>query len=334
MMAKKAYFSCTFVNKSVFYMSQELNQSEQQQPAGQPQEPKRDYTKAYWAVIILLLASNIYFIVSSNKAEKQRDQVQAEFNFSDSSRKSVESDYNAALVRLDELVSKNSEMQNLLGDKDGEIAQLRKQIDAIIKNKNATSAELGQAKRLINLLNSKVQTYEERIASLESDNERLGVEKEILLDERDALDAEREQLAKLGSILHVSNIRMMPIDIKRGGKKVNETQRAKRVDVMRIMFDIDENRIKETSVTEFYLRITGPQGNVLSNAAYGSGVTTLDDGSSLNYTLSKLIEVPKNTKVDDVVVDWNQDSDYKAGDYKIEIFQGGFAVGSGNVTLR
>ena len=40
------------------------------------------------------------------------------------------------------------------------------------------------------------------------------------------------------------------------------------------------------------------------------------------------------TKVDDVVVDWNQDSDYKAGDYKIEIFQGGFAVGSGNVTLR
>jgi hypothetical protein len=316
-------------------MSQELNQPAQseQQPQ-QPQQPKRDNTKIYWAVIALLLISNIYFIVTKNKVTEQRDQVQAEFNFSDSSRKSVESDYNAALVRLDELVSKNSEMQNLLGDKDGEIAKLRKQIDAIIKNKNATAADLGKAKRLINVLNSKVQTYEERIAALESDNERLGVEKDMLLEERDALDAEREQLAKLGSILHVSNIRMTPIDIKRGGKKVSETQRAKRVDVMRILFDIDENRIKETSVTEFFLRITGPEGTVLSNAAYGSGVTTLDDGSSVNYTLSKLIEVQKNTKVSDVVVDWNQDSDYKSGDYRIEIYQGGFKVGAGNVTLR
>jgi peptidoglycan hydrolase CwlO-like protein len=316
-------------------MSQELNQPAQseQQPQ-QPQQPKRDNTKIYWAIIVLLLISNIYFIVTKNKVTEQRDQVQAEFNFSDSSRKSVEADYNAALVRLDDLVSKNDQMQNLLGDKDGEIAKLRSQIDAIIKNKNATAAELGKAKRLINLLNSKVQTYEERIANLESDNERLGVEKDMLLEERDALDAEREQLAKLGSILHVSNIRMTPIDIKRGGKKVSETQKAKRVDVMRIMFDIDENRIKETSVTEFFLRITGPEGTVLSNAAYGSGVTALDDGSSINYTLSKLIEVQKNNKISDVVVDWNQDSDYKTGDYRIEIYQGGFKVGSGNVTLR
>lgn len=316
-------------------MSQELNQPAQseQQPQ-QPQPPKRDYTKIYWAVIALLLISNIYFIVRDNTARKQRDQVQSEFQFSDSSRKAVESDYNAALVRLDDLVSKNTQMQDLLGDKDGEIAKLRREIDNIIKNKNATAAELGKARRLINILNSKVQTYEERIASLQSDNERLGIEKDMLLDERDALDAEREELAKLGSILHVSNIRMTPIDIKRGGRKVAETQRARRVDVMRIMFDIDENRIKETSVTEFYLRITGPEGTVLSNAAYGSGVTTLDDGSSVNYTLSKLIEVPKNTKISDVVVDWNQDSDYKEGEYRIEIFQGGFKVGSGYVTLR
>ncbi|HEY9178651.1 MAG TPA: hypothetical protein VIN07_13210, partial [Flavipsychrobacter sp.] len=140
-------------------MSQELNQPAQSEPQ-QPKQPKRDYTKVYWAVIILLLISNIYFIVRNNTARKQRDQVQAEFQFSDSSRKAVESDYNAALVRLDDLVSKNTQMQNLLGDKDGEIAKLRRQIDNIIKNKNATAAELGKARRLINLLNSKVQTYE------------------------------------------------------------------------------------------------------------------------------------------------------------------------------
>lgn len=318
-------------------MSQDINnndQAEQTQPQQKPRDPRKDYTKVYGVVILLLIVSNIYFIVKSNKTAEERDTVRSEFNTADSSRKAVEADYNAALVRLDDLVSQNSEMESELNNRDSEIAKLRSQIDAIIKNKNATAAELGKAKRLIATLNTRVQTYEERIASLESDNARLDKERSILQEERDELDAEREELAKLGSILHVSNIRMVPIDLRRGGKKVKETERARRVDVLRIKFDIDENRIRETSVTEFYLRITGPQGNVLSNAAYGSGVTTMDNGETVNYTLSKLIEVPYNTEVSDVVVDWNQDSDYESGDYRIEIFQGGFKVGSGNVSLK
>lgn len=321
-------------------MSQDINQNDQteqpqqSQPESKPRDPRSDYTKVYGVVILLLIISNIYFIVRSNKSAEEREAVQAEFNTADSSRKAVEADYNAALVRLDDLVSQNSEMESELNNRDGEIQKLRNQIDAIIKNKNATAAELGKAKRLISTLNNRVETYEERIAALESDNQRLDKEKNILQEERDEIDAEREQLAKLGSILHVSNIRMMPIDLRRGGKKVKETERANRVDVLRIKFDIDENRIRQTSVTEFYLRITGPRGGVLSNAAYGSGVTTLDNGETVNYTLSKLIEVPYNTEVNDVVVDWNQDRDYESGDYRIEIYQGGFKVGSGNVSLR
>lgn len=315
-------------------MSQEMNQSTTN-PSNQPQTPKKDNSKMVLIIIIvLLLISNIYFIVSRNNVEGERDTARAEYNAADSSRIAVEADYNAALARLDELVTDNAEIQQELGDKNSEIAKLKREIDKIVKNKNATASELGKAKRLINELNGKVQGYEERIAALETDNQRLGQENTTLTGQRDSIDAERQNLQKLGSVLHVSNIRMTPMDIRRGGKKVNETSKAKRVDVMRITFDIDENRIKETAVTEFYLRITSPEGAVLSNAAYGSGVTTMDDGQSVNYTLSKMIEVPKNTNVKDVVVDWNQDSDYKRGEYKIEIYQGGFKVGSGNVTLR
>lgn len=312
-------------------MSQEMNQTN----INQPQAPKKDNSKTILIVIIvLLLISNIYFIVTRNTAEEQRDLARAEYNAADSSRVAVEADYNAALARLDELVTDNAEIQQELNDKNSEIGKLKKEIDKIVKNKNATASELGKAKRLINELNGKVQTYEERIAALETDNARLGTENQSLQGQRDSLATDKQNLTKLGSVLHASNIRMMPMDIRRGGKKVNETSKAKRVDVMRIMFNIDENRIKETNVTEFFLRITGPEGNVLSNAAYGSGVTTLDDGQSVNYTLSKMIEVQKNTPVNDVVVDWNQDSDYKRGEYKIEIYQGGFNIGSGKVTLR
>ena len=120
-------------------MSQEFNSQEETQSTQQPQQPpKKDYTKVYWVVIALLLISNVILLVSRNKVAKDRDSVQAEYNYADSSRMAVEADYNAALVRLDELVSKNSAMEGMLSDRDGEIAKLRNQIDKIIKNKNAT----------------------------------------------------------------------------------------------------------------------------------------------------------------------------------------------------
>lgn len=318
-------------------MSQEINHPEYNRPENNP-NPENDSPKSYtWVfavVILLLIISNIYFIMQLNKAKEQRDIVQTDLDNSETSRQALETDYNAALVRLDELVTQNATIDSIVNDRDGEIALLKREINSIIKKQNATEAELSKARRLIGILNNKTRTYEERIAMLESDNDRLGQENVLLTEERDQLSDEREELYKLGSVLHASNIRMMPIDIRRGGKKIKETERARRVDVMRVVFDIDENRIAETSVKELFLRITAPNGTVLSNAAYGSGVTTLENGETLNYTTSKLIELQKNKSVGDVTVDWNQDSEYVEGTYKIEIYQGGFKIGSGNVTLK
>ena len=71
---------------------------------------------------------------------------------------------------------------------------------------------------------------------------------------------------------------MEAINLKRGGKKEVETSKARRADMLRVVFDIDENRIAESGNKEIFLRITSPDGRLLSNAAYGSGVTTADDG--------------------------------------------------------
>lgn len=319
-------------------MSQETNRPDyDQEPIdyNPPPPPKKtNITPILAVVILLLIISNIYFAFQLNKVKDERDTVQIQYNTSDSTRTAVESDYNAALVRLDDLMSQNSVLDSALQDKNSEVSKLRNEIDKIIKNKNATAAELDKAKRLVDRLNNKVQTYEERIASLESNNMRLEKVSELLAEERNELAEEREQLYKLGSVLHASNIRMMPIDIRRGGKKLKETERANRVDVMRIMFDIDENRIAENSVKEIFIAITGPNSKLLSNAAYGSGITTLDNGETLNYTISKLVSLERNKPINDVTIDWQQDSDYEKGTYRIAIYQGGFKIGNGNVELR
>lgn len=320
-------------------MSQEMNNPTSSTPLQpmQPQQPKKNNTWIYVGIIAALLAGNIYLFTNNNKLSNKLEASQHEFNAADSSRRAVEADYQAALVRLDELVSKNNVMDSLINDQNGEIAKLKSQINAIVRNGNATKAELGKAKKLIAQLNTKVRTYQERIAELESQNADLTDQNTVLTVERDQAVTENiglQQKARLGAVLHASNIRLTPIDLRRNGKKEKETGKAGRVDVMRVTFDIDENRIAESGTKQIHIRISDPSGNLLSNAAYGSGVLTDAEGNDINYTLLKQIALETNSPVKDLTADWKQDSDYQKGTYTIELYNDGYKIGGGSVTLK
>src|SRR5690606_28741633 len=196
--------------------------------------------------------------------------------------------------RLDQLVTKNAEMDSMINNRDGEIAHLKKQIQDIITKSNASESDLKKARSLIATLNAKVKSYEERIAELEGENSRLSNLNEVVAQERDSAVTENiglQQKVRMGRVLHASNIRLEPIDLRKNGRKEVGTSKAKRTDSFRVTFDIDDNRIAEDGVKDLYLRIICPDGNLLSNAAYGSGVTTTYEGQPLNYTLMKQVRL-------------------------------------------
>lgn len=309
-------------------MSQETNSTQ-----GTPNGAPRNNTIIYWVIIAILLVACIYMFVSKRNANMQTEQTTAELNVSDSTRKALQNDYDAALGRLDQLTSKNAQMDSMINTKDAELAKLKTNIKSILSNSKATASELAKAREMMETLKTKVKSYEERIAELEGENKQLTTQNQVVTKERDSTVQKNIALKQLGSVLHVSNIRMEPLHTKRNGKE-KETTKARRVDMMRITFDIDENRIAESGVKEIDVRITGPNGTLLSNAAYGSGVTKLADGSSLNYTVAKQIPLEQGKPVNNVTIDWHQENDYEKGTYGIEFYNGGYKVGSGNVTLK
>jgi len=140
-------------------------------------------------------------------------------------------------------------------------------------------------------------------------------------------------MKKAGSVLHASNIRMEPIHKRRNGKE-KETGKAKKVDELRITFDIDENRIAESGTKQIYLRILAPDGTIMSNTANGSGMMTASTGSQVSFSVEKDIPLVQNQPVKDVTIDWNQEGNYPKGDYTIEVYSEGYKVGSGSVTLK
>ncbi len=323
-------------------MNQEINQPgynpvpqpDPERNHGQTNTPKRNNTWIYLVIIAVLLGTNIFLFLSRNKLAEQNVIAETETAIADSARFAVEHDYKAALARLDDLVSKNTALNNEINDKDGEIERMKKELRSIMAKRNATAEDLRRARVLIDELNTKARTYEERIAELEGENLTLTTANTSLSRERDSIASESAAIKKLGSVLHASNIRMLPIDVRRGGKKEKETGKAKRVDVFRIYFDINENRLAEDGSKELYLRISGPDGKLLSNAAYGSGITTDAEGGALNYTLLKEVNLVKGKPVKDITVDWRQESDYQQGAYNIDIYNEGYLIGTGNVVLK
>jgi hypothetical protein len=320
-------------------MSQDIHQTNQQntERVSSSQSPKANNTWIFIAIIAVLLGVIAYLFISKNKASDQRDLAYSELDTVSTERDNMKTEYDAALARLDLLVTKNANLDSMVNGKDSEISRLKTQITNILSNSRANASDLSKARVLITRLNSKVKSYEERIAELEGENTRLTKYSEVIEKERDSTVTTNIALAqkvRLGAVLHASNIRMTPIDLRRSGRKEKETERAKRVDVFRIMFDIDENRITEDGVKDLYLRIIGPNGNLLSNSAFGSGTTDTYKGETLNYTLAKQVSLKQGEPVRNVVVDWHQDNSYDRGNYHIEIYNEGYKIGGGTISLH
>jgi outer membrane murein-binding lipoprotein Lpp len=291
----------------------------------------------YWVIIALLLAACIFLFMSKNQMAEQdaadKQNLEAKIDSVSSDRESLQKDFEAASAKIDQLVTENARLDSSLQMDNSELVALKSKIKGILGKANVTKVELKKAQELITSLNSKTAQYEARIAELEKENEVLTGKNVVLTKERDSTVTQNIAIKKLASVLHASNISLEPIHLKRNGKE-RETSKAKKVDVLRMKFDIDENRIAENGNRMIYVRIIASGGNTLNSAANGSGNLTTNKGDVIAYSMVKEIALVKEQPVKNLSLDWKQEGDYTPGNYMIEIYNEGFKIGSGNVTLK
>lgn len=299
------------------------------------EKPRSRNGLIYGILIAALAGTWIYMLYDKNKTSDTIAQQGAQIDSISSSRDALQQEYNAANARLDDLISQNSRMDSLVKTKDKEIADMKSRIQSILTNKNATQSQLAEARRLIEQLKGNISGYQETIERLEGEKIVLTGERDNARHERDSVGVVKDSLNKkvnLGSVLHASNIHLQPLIVKKNGKEV-ETTKAKKADMMRVTFDLDENRIAPTGNKELYVAISAPDGTPLAVEALGSGRFTLDDGTEKLYTAKKTVAYTIGQK-QTVVMDWKQNSDFKPGDYSVEIYHDGYKIGQGKVTLK
>jgi hypothetical protein len=311
-------------------------------PDTPPSSPRRDNRGLVYGLLIAALLGTWGYIIWDKSKEKQEDVVQnAQLATADSSKTAIQGEYNSALQRLDELTSMNASMDSLVKTKNSEISNMKGRIQQLLNKQNRSAADLAEAKRLINDLNSKISGYVSEIEVLKGENLQLKTEKEEITVQKQALQTQYDQTSAekkvveekldVASTLNASNINIVTIDERRNGKE-KEKDVAKRVDKIRLTFSVF-NRVGEDATKDVFVVITDPEGKIVSNEALGSGsFTTREEGDKV-YTKKVSVNFSAG-KSAPINVEWKPGTKFIQGTYKVDVYNNGFKIGEGSKTLK
>ena len=306
-------------------------------PTTTPQRSSNSKNIVIGLLAVALLGSWAYFLMKINRSDKEILSKTEEGVHYMSQRDSLESLYKFTLDKYDSVTVANNDLSGKLTGKQSEITKLKVEINSILKKKNATSSELARAKTLIEELNTQIETLQADNARLTGENQTLTAEKTQLIVEKDTLTANLnttqaekkvlEQTVDVGSTFSASNIAIVPVNEKNGGKE-KETTTAKKVDKLVVSFDV-ENRIAKSGPADMYILVTAPDGKVID--ASGGTFTTREEGDK---TFTSKLTVPyEQGKRQNVQLPLVQDK-FQTGDYKIQVYHNGFKIGEGVRTLK
>ncbi|MBS1738484.1 MAG: hypothetical protein JSS98_18030 [Bacteroidetes bacterium] len=293
-------------------------------------------------LVAALLGTWGYIIYDRNQIKQKEDTLTSQVATSDSAKNELQHELDDAALRLDNLKTSNARADSLIQTKDKDIQALKSKAQAILNDKNATASQLSEARRLIAQLKGNIDTYTAEIESLKAENTQLTEDKRVVTQQRDnaqknydsanGVIKQKEDVIDVGSTLHASDFAIIGLKEKSGGRE-KVTTTAKRVDKLRITFQIDENRITPTGPKDIYVCITAPDGKPVTVDALGSGKFTTRDGVERPYTKKISINYVQGQK-EPVQVEWSQNSDFQTGNYKIEIYNNGFKIGEGTRTFK
>lgn len=315
--------------------------AETPQQAPPPPEKKNWRNLLTGGLLVALLGTWGYIIYDKNQVKEKDIAQDTQIAQTTTERDELRKELDDATMRYDMIKTSSADMahskDSVITARDRDIADKKAKIAQLLGKVNATKEELAQAKSLIASLNDDIVGYKTTIEKLEGEKIVLIQEKETVTKERDVArketeDAkgvikEKEDVIDIGSTLHASNFSITGINERKSGKEKTTTT-AKKVDKLRISFDLDENRITQSGAKSIYICITDPKGNPVTVEALGSGMFKTREGQEKAFTQKVEINYTQGQR-QTISVDWKQNSDFETGDYKIEVYNNGFKIGEG-----
>lgn len=249
-------------------------------------------------------------------------------------RDTLNNQISGLITEIDNINLRNDSVSNELR---AHIAVERDKADSLMarlrKERNINREKLRQYEKELGTLRTIMKRYVHQIDSLNTLNKKLASEN-VTIRQKVASETSRANIAeeraqemankiKLGSIVKARNITLGAYNT--GGTNVSRASRASK---FRTDLTLTANELTIPGTRNVYIRITGPDGTVLSG---GADCIMEFEGDMISYSAER--EVDYDNKDLDVSIFFNYE-DITSGLYKVEIYMDGYLIGETELALR
>lgn len=283
-------------------------------------------------IIILLSALVVglasFLLYKSFGSEMSEMEIKAQFS-------DLKTDYNRMQVDLEQAI-KTAEYKN------AEIVAQKKMIDQLMTKNNITEEELREAKKAMEHLSKVVlEDYKNRLKNSENKYQALLEEKNTLIEKvnenqekitqlneqyskeknisrnKDKVISQKNEKILLASRLVLSNFNIAGFRVRNSGKEV-QTDRASRIDRIKVNFDIIPNSLTDSGKKTIYTIIYKPNGEIVSFDNKPAGTFFLQ-GKKMQYS-DELAFNYTNGEEKSLEFAWDNE-DFERGNYTIEVYE-------------
>ena len=299
--------------------------------------PDRNQGSKKWIIIAVLLlivivAILIWFLPMKNKYLSMINEKEVQ-------RAELQNELTSLMIRHDSIKAEYGALSDSLSVKDSIIVANAKEIQELLNYK----WEYGKVNKKLELLRKISQGYVHQLDSLFTVNRELKEENEKIRQQYDqeqdrtrTLSKDKEKLIEKmtqATVLKAYSISAIGIRLTGSGKE-KETDKAGKIERVKVCFTLGENKLAEPGKITIYIRILRPDNIVVTQKVDGD-YTFQHQGQTLEYTSKQ--ELDYQNKDTSTCIYWTKKSKEEpamVGTYNVFIYADGFEIGTSSFILK
>lgn len=306
--------------------------------------------------IAALLGLCVFLMISKWNTSKDLEATTMELTQQKEAFTELDTRYNDAVTQLEQQKGINAELDAKINEQLQSLEAQKNEIATLIRNnkeykgaiaglerqKNQYLADIEELKKQVGVLtesNTKLTGENQQLTtSLTETQSKLQEEstaKAALISEKTQLETERTQLSKkvdVASAIKVKDIVVKSVDVRKNGKEKSKS-RASKVDKLNICFTTMPNEVVEAGEETFHIRVIDPTGAPLAIESLGSGVS-LDKKAESEFRFTTTATCNYQNGETNVCGSWQPGQNFVKGEYKVEVYNKGYPVGTGSFKLK
>ena len=295
-------------------------------------------------LLFLLLASigvNIYQYMDSKSRETT---LETKILNGDDLRLKLRTQLDSAITGLEAYKGKSARQDSFIAVKEKELTEKGERIKVMLKEGKISYNKYLQAKDKLDNLNFQYQNALKELKRLEEENKKLteqnaGLKEDVKAKGREIDKLTDDNIQAHRKLKEAEKLKLSPADITITGVKIGsgnkekETDRARKIEKLKVSYNIHKNLAANSGKRDIYVQIIDPKGQTVAKDALGSGTMNVDEKQA-QYSTKDQIDYNNEEEQNHFIYFGGADFKFEPGRYTVNIYTDGYLMGTKEIIIK